>query len=136
ILMQTALQTKSGDTIRRAGQVNVYGIDGQAWSMMETAGLKPPDSGQLILNERAAAAINAKVGEQVTLWIELPSLVPRDTLMGKKDNDSQEITATLSAIAPETSGLARLGLQPTQAVPLNAFIDLHFLQDQLELSQA
>lgn len=135
ILMRAALEAKSGDAIRRAGGVNVYGVDDRAWSLITTSGTKVPAEGQLVLSQSAAAAINAKVGDSVTLWIELPSLVPRDTLMGKKDNDSQEITVTLAAIAPETNGLSKLGLQPTQAMPLNAFVGLHFLQDQLDLAE-
>ena len=70
-----------------------------------------------------------------TIWIEIPSAVPRDTLLGKKDNDSQEITLTVTAIALESSGLARLGLQPTQAMPLNVFVDLHVLQERLGLEE-
>lgn len=134
-VMQAALQAKSGETVRRAGQVNIYGIDERAWSLMETTGMKPPTGNQLVLNTRAAEAMNVRIGDEVTIWIELPSMVPRDTLMGKKDNDSQEVTVTLSGIAPDTNGLSRLGLLPTQAMPLNAFVDLHFLQQQLDLGQ-
>lgn len=134
-VMQAALQAKSGEAVRRAGRVNIYGIDARAWSLVETEGIEAPAGNQVLLNARAAEAINAKDGDQVTIWIELPSLVPRDTLMGKKDNDSQEISVTVRTVVPDTSGLSRLGLLPTQAMPLNAFVDLHFLQEQLNLEQ-
>ena len=135
IVMQAGLQTKLDNSIRRAGKVNVYGFDDQAWSMVETGGIARPTQTGVVLNARSAEAVNAKVGDDVTLWIEIPSAVPRDTLMGKKDNDSQEITLTVAAIAPESTGLARLGLQPTQALPLNAFVDLHVLQERLGLEE-
>ena len=135
IVMQAGLQTKLDNSIRRAGKVNVYGFGDQAWSMIETGGIVRPTQTGVVLNARSAEAVNAKVGDDVTLWIEIPSAVPRDTLMGKKDNDSQEITLTVTAIAPESTGLARLGLQPTQALPLNAFVDLHVLQERLGLEE-
>ena len=136
IVMQAGLQSKTHGSIRRAGQVNVYGFDDRAWSLVDTDSIARPTQAGVVLNARAADAVNAKVGDVVTLWIEIPSAVPRDTLMGKKDNDSQEITLTLTAIAPESTGLARLGLQPTQALPLNAFVDLHVLQERLGLELA
>ena len=135
IVMQAGLQSKSNNSIRRAGQVNVYGIDERIWSLIETDTIVRPTAMGVVLNSLAANAVNAKVGDEVTIWIEIPSAVPRDTLLGKKDNDSQEITLTVTAIALESSGLARLGLQPTQAMPLNVFVDLHVLQERLGLEE-
>ena len=135
IIMIAGIQAKHGDTTRRAGQVNVYGFDERAWSLIETAGVELPSGNGVVLNPRVAQAVGAKVGDEVTLWIELPSAVPRDTLLGKKDNDSQEITLKVSGISPDESGLSRLGLHPTQALPLNAFVDLHVLQERLGLDE-
>lgn len=134
IVMQAALQSQSGGSLRRAGQVNVYGFN-QEWPLLDAQGVKPPHGAEVVLNAQAAAALQAKVGEDVTLWIELPSAVPRDTLLGRKDNDSQEVTLKVSAITPEGSALSRLGLNPTQALPLNAFVDLHVLQERLDLDE-
>ena len=133
IVMRAALQSRTGTAIRRAGQVNVYGFDQRAWGLITQPGAACPTGTGVVLNARAAEAIHAQVGDEVTLWIELPSTVPRDTLLGKKDNDSQEITLTVTEIAAENTGLARLGLQPSQSIPLNAFIDLHTLQERLGL---
>ena len=132
ILMQAAIIAKSGDTSHRAGQVNIYGFGSSAWSLINTADVTPPKDGEVVLNTQVAQALHAKVGDEVTLWIELPSAVPRDTLLGHKDNDSKEIVLKVSAIAPEHSGLSRLGLNPTQSVPRNAFVDLQFLQERLD----
>ena len=135
IVMQAALQSKAEGSSRRAGQLNVYGFDADAWSLIETGDISRPIGTGVVLNAQAAAALHAKVGDTVTLWIELPSAVPRDTLLGRKDNDSAEITLTVSAIARADDGLSRLGLNPTQALPLNAFLDLHVLQERLGLEE-
>lgn len=134
IVMQAGLESRSGGTSRRAGQVNVYAFNAE-WPLIDAAGIAPPQGTEVVLNAQAADALNAKIGEDVTLWIELPTAVPRDTLLGRKDNDSQEITLKVSAIAGPDSGLSRLGLNPTQALPLNAFVDLHVLQERLGLEE-
>jgi putative ABC transport system permease protein len=71
IVMQAALQCRSGGTLRRAGQVNVYGFN-QEWPLIDSHGVKPPQGAEVVLNAQAAAALQAKVGEEVTLWIFPP----------------------------------------------------------------
>lgn len=135
IIMRGAMQAKSGGTSRRAGQVSVYGIDHGVWSLIDVGNVQQPAGTGVVLNTQVAEALHAKVGDQVTLWIEIPSAVPRDTLLGNKDNDSQEIVLTVSGIAPAENGLSRFGLNPTQSLPLNVFMDLHVLQERLGLEE-
>lgn len=135
IVMQAGFVATSGGTSRRAGQVNVYGFSDDAWSLIQTGQVPRPTGTEVVLNAQAAQALNVKAGDTVTLWIELPSAVPRDTLLGRKDHDSQEVVLKVLAVAPEDNGLSRLGLNPTQAMPLNAFVDLHELQDRLSLEE-
>lgn len=133
IVMQAGLQAKSGSQFRRAGKVNVYGVDARAWPLFKSEGIAPPLETGVVLNSRTAEAIDAKVGDEITAWIELPSSIPRDTLMGKKDNDSQEITLKVIEVVGDSSGLSRFGLQPTQSLPRNAFVNLRVLQERLGL---
>lgn len=135
IVMKAAMQSTTAGTSRRAGQVTVYGIDNGVWSLIEVGNIQQPAGTGVVLNAQVADALHARVGDSVTLWIEIPSAVPRDTLLGNKDNDSQEITLTVSAIADPDSGLSRFGLNPTQSLPLNAFMDLHVLQERLGLEE-
>lgn len=67
----------------------------------------------------------------MSIWLELPSAVPRDTLLGKRDNDAQELTLRVLAFVPDSEPLARLGFQPTQQLPLNAYLSLERLQEAL-----
>jgi len=133
LLMQASLVAKTGET-RRTGQVNVFGFDNRAWSMIQTQAV-PPSGSSVLLNPLAASTLGVKVGDTVTLWIELPSAVPRDTLLGNKDNDSQEIDLEVAGITSESDGLSRLGFNPTQAMPVNAFVDLALLQERLDLDE-
>ncbi len=124
----------SGEGRRRAGQVTVYGVDARAWGLINHQDAALPTGSEVILGSRTAAALSARVGEAVTLWLELPSSVPRDTLLGQRDNETAEVPLTVAGIAPEASGLSRLSLQANQQLPFTAFVNLSMLQDRLDLS--
>lgn len=140
IAVDTATQQPSGAppngerSVRRLGRIEVYGLDRAGWELLSPGGLPRPESEQVLLNARAAEALNVRVGDEVTLWIELPSTIPRDLLLAKKENESIELTVMVSAIAPTESGPAQFGLFPNQQLPANAFVDREFLQRRLELS--
>jgi len=135
ILLVAGVEKQSGDTIRRSGQVNVYGVDERAWSFVAQPGMTAPVDDGAYLNTSLAESLDAKVGDEITIWIELPSAVPRDTLLGQKDNDAAEVTVTVREILPEAPGAARLGLFPTQQLPLNVFVSLAELQDALDQAE-
>lgn len=120
---------------RRAGQVSVYGLDDRAWSFVSAPDNDAPQGADVFLNPSLAAALNAQVGDEVTLWLEMPSAVPRDTLLGKKDNDSTEVTLRVARILPDAPGAARLGLLPTQQLPQNLYVNLKHLQQALDLQE-
>lgn len=119
---------------RRAGQVNVYGVDERTWKLIRHGDVTRPSGDEVILGARTAEALAARAGDAVTLWLELPSSVPRDTLLGRRDNETAELTLTVAAVAGESSGLSRLALQANQQLPFTAFVSLATLQDRLDLS--
>ena len=119
---------------RRAGQVSVYGFDQLAWDLVLHEPFAVPTGDQVILGSRTASALDAKVGETITLWLELPSSIPRDTLLGERNEETAELTLKVAGIAPEDSSLSRLSLLASQQLPLTAFVNLATLQDRLDLS--
>lgn len=141
-----SVERVAAEATRRAGQVNVYGVDQRAWELIDTAtagapaanaetnGTAPTGTG-VFLNQSLAASLNAAEGDEITLWLELPSAVPRDTLLGKKDNDASEVTLQVARILPDQPGAARLGLLPTQQLPRNLFVNLRELQTALDLEE-
>ncbi len=134
IVLLGGAETQHEGTTRRAGHVNCYGLEAAGWKAL--AGELPQPSGdEVVLNAELASALNANVGATVSLWLELPSAVPRDTLLGKRDNDAQELILRVTAIVPDSEPLSRLGFQPTQQLPLNAYLSLERLQEALDLEQ-
>lgn len=135
ILMPAGTVHEQDGVTRRAGNVMVHGMEQTGWEMLAGASVPLPDSNSVAINGPLANELNVAVGDEITLWLELPSTVPRDTLLGHKDNDSAEIRLTVSTILPDDTTAARFGLRPNQVLPLNAFVALPVLQDRLNIAE-
>ncbi len=127
-------QAADGTTSDRAGGVRVYAVEERFSELSELKLDILPHDDQLVLSDRVAQQIRAKVGDQLTLWVELPSNIPRDTLLGgSEDQTTREISFTVSHILPPESGVGRLDLNPSQQLPLTVFVSLKTLQQELGL---
>jgi putative ABC transport system permease protein len=134
LVMPGSLQVRSeaGDaTVRRAGHVNVYGVESRFWKL---AGQEYPDF-SLVVNETLARQAGLKVKDRVSVVIEIPAAIPRDALLGEREETNTELSLEVSAIAPDSSMPGRFGLNPTQQLPLNAFVPLEVLQKQIGLGE-
>lgn len=129
----------------RAGQVNVYGVDDRLWEMTNHEDVERPEEDEIIVSNRLAEQLGEtvdgvskplEVGDEVTLWIELPTSIPRDTLLGNREEESSiKKPLTVKEILPDRSGVGRLELNPSQQLPLNAFVNLDTLQEVLGLGE-
>ena len=131
ILVTGSVQTgqiKSA-TSRRAGHVEVYGVDAAFWKL---AGVDPPGAG-LGISRRLAEQLELKVGDKASVIVEIPATIPRDALLGERDETVVELPTQVSRIFSDQEMPGRFGLNPSQQLPLNAFVDLEELQTQLNL---
>lgn len=129
----------------RAGRVNVYGLDDRLWEMTNHDDIPRPEGDEIVISNRLAEQLGEtedgvsnplEVGDEVTLWIELPTGIPRDTLLGNREEESSiDVKLKVANILPDRSGAGRLELNPSQQLPLNAFVDLDTLQKSLGLHQ-
>lgn len=133
LLMQGSLQRETGTATRRVNEVNVYGIDERLWSLTEHGEVSAPTGDRVILSRRAADQLNVTPGDALTLWVELPSSVPRDSLLGERDEVLREIALTVEAVLENELGVARLEMNPSQQLPPNAFVALETLQSALDM---
>ena len=138
LIMDGALvrEAADGSVNGRVGGVRVYAIDERFASMSEFA--YPPDSlptgDEIVLSHRVASQINAQAGEALTLWIEMPSTIPRESLLGGiADQETQDVPLTVKQVLPETSGVGRFDLNPGQQLPLTVFVSLETLQEAVGL---
>ncbi|HUG93620.1 MAG TPA: ABC transporter permease [Planctomycetaceae bacterium] len=128
--------------LARAGHVNVYGVDGRAWALLDHGDVAPPADGEVIVSSRLADALREATGrtqrelqpgDEVALAIPLPATIPRESLLGGGEQSAAEFVARVTVILPEGSGPGRLELNPSQQSPLNAFVNLASLQRELGL---
>lgn len=137
IVLTGSLEKPSGDAsgvAARAGQVDLYGVEQAAWDLTEHGDIPPPAGDEILLSANLAQQLHVVSGDAVTLTVELPADIPRDSLLGKRDETSVQIPLRVKAVLPEQSGVGRFGLRPDQQLPRNAFMALVTLQEKLGLA--
>lgn len=119
----------------RAGKVNLFGVDERFWKLTDHGDFQVPTESEIVLSQRAAQQLSVREGDDVSMWLEIPSTVPRESLLGKREAGTLQLTLKVKSVLPEALGLGRLGLRPNQQLPLNAFVPLKTLQDALNLNE-
>ncbi|MDB4793257.1 ABC transporter permease [bacterium] len=119
----------------RAGQIHVVGTNHRLWEMLDTGEILPPAEGEIVINQRVADQVQAEVGDELSVIVEIPASIPRDSLLGDREETVSELVLKVSAIAEGETGLARFGLNPSQQIPLNVFVNLSELQTQIGLEE-
>jgi ABC-type lipoprotein release transport system permease subunit len=139
-------ESSDGTVLDRAGRIRVYGIDERFAAVSELTKELIPTSyddeetlesiNEVVLSHRVASQIGAKPGDKLKLFVELPSNIPRDSLLGDRDaQQHQEINLTVKTLLPPTSAVGRFDLDPGQQLPLTIFVPLAAMQLELELSE-
>jgi ABC-type antimicrobial peptide transport system permease subunit len=135
MLVNGSVERSEAESIRRAGSVTILGVDPGGWDMLQTDNMAAPQDGEIVLGYRTATELQAGSGDTVTLWVELPSSIPRDSLLGEREETTLEIELQVSNVLPETAGASRFDLNPGQQLPFNAFVSLTTLQERMGLEE-
>ncbi len=127
------------DSRARASQVAILGVD-ERFAALYGAKLdltrRPEDSlPAVVLNEALARELQVASGDAILLHFARPADVPREMLMGETDPDDVlgRMRLGVRQVIPDR-GIGRFGLLPTQAIALNAFVDLPQIQRVLGLA--
>lgn len=116
---------------RRAGRVQVYGVDERFWRFHGRSAAKPPEGRELLMSGALERELNAARGDGIILRMEKPSDVPSESLHGRKEDASHAVAFTVG----ETLAAADLGefaLRPQQGAVRAAFVSLARLQRELD----
>ena len=120
----------------------VYGIDARFWDLTQHGNLEPPQPGEVLLSEGVASQLGESLqpGEDVRLWMEMPNFIPRDSLLGERDNDTIDLPLKVRAVVGASDPVARRGvgrfdLNPSQQLPKVAFVALSTLQETFRLQK-
>ena len=134
VMLTAGLERHAGDSVYRAGSVEITGISKSGWALLDTAGAAVPDADGIVLGDRCARALKAGPGDVISVWAELPSSIPRDSLLGERDQVSAEMQFRVQAVLPDTVGASRFTLKTGQQLPFCAFVSLAALQERLGLA--
>jgi ABC-type lipoprotein release transport system permease subunit len=119
----------SGTTARH---VTLIGVD-QDFAAGAGIGV-PPDAGTVALNGALADALGASVGDDVTLRLQRPSAVPRESLLGRRDASAvvEDWTLTVGRVLRPDAAADHFSLRPGLEAPRDAYVRLADLQERLE----
>lgn len=118
----------------RANQVGLWGLDQRLWSMIAPDNIPAPVDREIVLSQQTANALEAKVGDEISIFVELPATIPRGSLLGERETVSQELIFEVSHILDGATTADRFQLNPSQKLTLNAYVSLEELQISLDLA--
>jgi ABC-type antimicrobial peptide transport system permease subunit len=125
-----------GMAIRDARQVNrveVIGIDAAFLGLAEKPPAVPLGPGEVAINEKLAALLGAKAGEEMALRTFKPGLLSREApLASQNEKDTRRSLLRVVAVLGDAE-LGRFSLKSDQAGPATAFVDRGWLQGTLDL---
>ncbi len=135
LILQGAASTVPAEGSRelpkRVGHITVIGYDNRFGL---TSDKSPPPAG-VILNAALAQDLGVKAGDTITLHVQKASGVPRETLLGRRDEQSVlgRVRLPVGAVLDGAAAQASFNLTPSPAAPRNAFVPLALLQKQLDV---
>jgi len=134
----------NSDGTARVNRVQVLGVDERFWKLgtnkpMFDVGLSDEKSprppllkGEIFINERLAAQLDVREGEEILLRLEKPSLLPRDAPLSTDADSSIAMRLNVKEIVSD-SNFGRFSLQANQIAPFNVFVPLVWLQQKVGL---
>ena len=116
---------------RRAGSVQVFGVDDRFWRFHGVPGIRGPAAREAIASPTLAEELGASVGDALVVRVQKPSAIPSGVLQGRRDDVSRALRVTLrDVLAPDRLGEFSLAL--TQAPVRALFVPLARVQRDLE----
>ncbi len=119
---------------RRAGQVQVCGVDGDFPALSPFGQAPQPAQGTAILATALAHHLAAKVGDEIVLRLERQSGMPKDTPLAQVKNAIVSLRLTVTALADDREW-SRFGLQSNHTAPMNAFVNREELATALGIPE-
>jgi ABC-type lipoprotein release transport system permease subunit len=119
---------KSG---RRAGGVQVYGVDDRFWDFHGLSGEKrSPESNESLVSAGLASEIGSEPGDTLLLIVQKPSDIPAESLHGRKEDLGRTIRLGVREVLP-SPGLGEFSVRPQQGAVRTLFVSLSRLQREL-----
>ena len=132
--LESTREVNDSESLHVASNILVLGIQDEFWSFGQTEreqSIQPEDD-EIVLNAPLANELGVNVGDVVTLRLPEDKQVNADSPLGSQDDRIRSIPRlTVSEIIP-AEDLGRFSLTSSQQVSFNAYVNLAFLQDELD----
>ncbi|XZE46802.1 FtsX-like permease family protein [Pirellulaceae bacterium SH467] len=130
---QHEVRNDEGKKVFRANELTLMGVDASFWELSEHRSPKRPSGEQVVLNQSAADTLQVRIGDLITLRVAASALVPAESALGKREQDTYVMPRwEVVDILPD-EGLARFSLRSDQRPPVNAFVDKKAIQQAIEI---
>ena len=133
-VVETRVTEEVDAEIRRAGSIQVLACDESFWDL-DISGVSPktlPNNDGVVLNQSAADELGVQIGDLVTVRLPSDQAVPADSPLGRRDIQSEGIPRMeVLDILPDR-GIGRFALAPSQAAPMNVYLDREVVADVLD----
>src|SRR5262249_28760501 len=128
-------QESQNAAVQRVGRVSILAVNDRFWLGGNDSGgadLWRSDRDEVVINAALATDLGVGAGDSITLHLQKISVVPRETLLGRRD--ASEVLDELKLQVREVianAGLGRFSLTPSAATLHNAFVPLRTVQKKL-----
>jgi ABC-type antimicrobial peptide transport system permease subunit len=115
-----------------AGRVQIVGVDDAFWSAGGTTTLLRPHQEAVVLNQRLAARLGVRAGDEVVLRADKPSLLSRDAPLSTVEDTTVALRLPVARVATDAE-FGLFSLEANQLPAFNAFVPLRYLQEKIAL---
>ncbi len=127
ILLLNGVAIRATDAGSNMNSVNVIGIDDTFNNFHSNKQMDLAD-GEIAINEKTARRLAVKAGDQISIRVEKPGILPRDApLSSRIDSPFSRGTFIIKAVVSD-QGIGRFSPKANQVIPNNVFVRLPDLQ--------
>ncbi len=125
------------DAIRRQVRgVTVIGADPSFWDGFGQKDKERSEGDAIVLNSSLAEQLGVSRNEKISLRLQKPSAIPRETLLGQRDDKSvvDDWPLTVGEVLSAEDAADSFTLRPQLESPRTVFVPLGMLQKRLDLA--
>jgi putative ABC transport system permease protein len=121
---------------RQMRGVTVLGVESSFWSAFGMDG-KLGEGDKVTLNSVLGKRLDVSAGDTVSLRLQKPSAIPRETLLGRRDDRSliDDWPVTVGKVLSAEDAADPFSLRPELEAPRTVFVTLGALQERLGLEE-
>ncbi|WP_347244412.1 ABC transporter permease [Thermogutta sp.] len=120
----------NGDRTARANGVQIIGCPPAFWTLGHVKPTRQPQGREIVLNEKTAELLHAKVGDRIVVWLPVLHGIPAESSLGRRADVVKPSAAVVVDIVTNEN-LGAFQLAGSQEIPRNAYVDLAWIAEEI-----